>query len=135
MRTRGFTLIELLVVIAIIGILATLVVATVTIGQRKSRDARRLSDITSIQAALSLYATTNFYPISVATTTITGSDPVSTVLRNAGTMNAVPSDPVGGTYTYTYSSNATGNKYWLSFCQETSANQTYPQGCSNTVSQ
>lgn len=136
MHKRGFTLTELLVVIAIIGILASLVVATVTIGQRKSRDARRLADVAEIQRALALYATSSFYPISaVASTTFTGSDAVSVILRNAGTINAVPADPVPSTYSYTYRTNATGNQYWISFCQEGSWNRPYVAGCSNTVTQ
>jgi prepilin-type N-terminal cleavage/methylation domain-containing protein len=55
MSARGFTLIELLVVIAIIGVLATVVLASLNTARRKSRDARRLSDIKQIQLALELY--------------------------------------------------------------------------------
>lgn len=51
----GFTLIELLVVIAIIGVLASIVLASLNTARRKSRDARRISDIKQIQLALELY--------------------------------------------------------------------------------
>jgi prepilin-type N-terminal cleavage/methylation domain-containing protein len=52
---RGFTLIELLVVIAIIGVLASVVLASLNSARRKSRDARRVADIKQIQLALELY--------------------------------------------------------------------------------
>ncbi len=52
---KGFTLIELLVVIAIIGILASIVLASLNTARKKSRDARRVADIKQIQLALELY--------------------------------------------------------------------------------
>ena len=54
-RRGGFTLIELLVVIAIIGILASIVLASLNSARQKSRDARRIADIKQIQLALELY--------------------------------------------------------------------------------
>ncbi|MBL4644784.1 MAG: type II secretion system protein [Candidatus Pacebacteria bacterium] len=53
-KQRGFTLIELLVVIAIIGMLSSVVLASLNSAREKSRDARRLSDIRQIQTALEL---------------------------------------------------------------------------------
>jgi prepilin-type N-terminal cleavage/methylation domain-containing protein len=52
---RGFTLIELLVVIAIIGLLASVVMASLNSARAKARDVRRLSDMQTIQKALELY--------------------------------------------------------------------------------
>lgn len=58
-KARGFTLIELLVVIAIIGILSSVVLASLNSARAKARDARRLSDLHQIRNALELYASDN----------------------------------------------------------------------------
>ena len=58
-RTRGFTLIELLVVIAIIGMLSSVVLASLNTARAKARDARRVSDLKQMQLALELYYDSN----------------------------------------------------------------------------
>jgi len=62
-HNRGFTLIELLVVVAIIGILSSVVLASLNSARAKGRDARRLSDMRQVQIALEMYYDSNgFYP-------------------------------------------------------------------------
>lgn len=51
----GFTLIELLVVISVIGILATVIVTSLSGARVKSRDAKRIADLKNIQLALQYY--------------------------------------------------------------------------------
>lgn len=58
-ESRGFTLIELLVVIAIIGILSSVVLASLNGARKKGRDARRISDLKQIQLALEMYYDSN----------------------------------------------------------------------------
>lgn len=53
---RGFTLIELLVVIAIIGILSSVVLASLNSAREKARDVQRAKDFQGIRSALELYA-------------------------------------------------------------------------------
>lgn len=54
MKQNGFTLIELLVVIAVIGILASVVMASLTSARVKSRNTRRSSDIVQLRNAFNL---------------------------------------------------------------------------------
>ena len=54
---KGFTLIELLVVIAIIAILSVVVILTLNPAEllRQARDSNRISDLSTLKSALSLY--------------------------------------------------------------------------------
>jgi len=95
-KHKGFTLIELLVVIAIIGILSSVVLASLNTAREKSRDAKRVSDIKQIQLALELYFDSNsYYPQSIA------------ALATAGFLPATPLDPLNtGNYTYKYATQS-----------------------------
>lgn len=57
--SKGFTLIELLVVIAIIGILSSVVLASLNSARVKGRDAKRVSDLSQVKLALELYFDSN----------------------------------------------------------------------------
>ena len=90
-KNKGFTLIELLVVIAIIGILSSVVLASLNTARQKGRDARRISDIKQLQLALELnYDAAQTYPTALSTlvtntyiSSIPG-DPSSTVACTTG---------------------------------------------------
>ena len=91
-KDAGFTLIELLVVIAIIGMLASIILASLNSARIKSRDARRLADLKQVQTALELYySDNNTYP-----TTASGGTTVTSALGTTlapSYIQTVPKDP------------------------------------------
>src|ERR1035437_851165 len=78
---RGFTLIELLVVMSIVGVLATTVIMTLNPAEliAQSRDAVRISDLSTIDSALGIYQTDviggTFGSSTVVYTSLPDSDP------------------------------------------------------------
>lgn len=123
----GFTLIELLVVISIIGVLASIVLASLNNARRKSRDARRITDIKQLQLALELYfdgVGASNYPAASATcnaTTFYGLE----ALSSNGYIPQIPVDPLGGAtpcYRYAAASSGTRSTYHLGTTLEDTAN-------------
>jgi prepilin-type N-terminal cleavage/methylation domain-containing protein len=59
-QNKGFTLLELLIVVAIIAILALIVIIVLDPAEtlKKSRDAQRLADMTTLKTAIGVYTTT-----------------------------------------------------------------------------
>lgn len=54
-KSKGFTLIELLVVIAIIGLLSSIVLASLNSAREGARDAQRIANVRQVMMALELY--------------------------------------------------------------------------------
>lgn len=131
-HSKGFTLIELLVVIAIIGLLASIVVASLSSVQAKARDARRMEDIDAFRKALTIYSSdAGVYPIVTSTSTLTPTTTPGTTLISAGTISTIPRDP--SIYQYSYVSDSTGTTYSINFCLETSSIRNFSQGCGNYI--
>ena len=111
MKKNGFTLMELLVVIAIIGILSSIVIASMTSARQKARDTKRVSDIKTLQLALALYAdaNSNHYPNALANLATTY-------------IPAIPTPPTGGSYSYAaLGSGASCTSYHLGAVLETNS--------------
>lgn len=127
-KVKGFTLIELLVVISIIGLLSSVVLASLNSARVKARDAKRQSDMQQILTALNLYHDTyGCIPnVTGSTCGVAGGGAYSqsnvggwdyssqgggfmTFLQTAGLFPTVPVDPLNtmtgdnnGGYAYRY---------------------------------
>lgn len=94
-KRAGFTLLELLVVISLIGLLVAIGSVSYTTAQKKSRDARRKSDMKAVQNGFEqFYAENTRYP--------------KTSGEGGGAMvGGLPSDPKNsGSYVYTLNYDA-----------------------------
>jgi len=114
---KGFTLIELLVVIAIIGILSSVVLASLNTARRKSRDARRMADLQQIKLAAELYFDAN------------GSEYPADIYAASGSLSpeyigSVPTDPTGGEYAYNLATSTTDYCLGAALEDETAAAST-----------
>jgi len=93
-NSRGFTVIELLVVIAVIGILAGIGLTSLASSRGKARDARRMSDLSTIRLGLALYYDENeHYPIPVAGITA-GDGPDLSNTTDSGTIFSEVDNPL-----------------------------------------
>src|SRR3989344_4702360 len=101
---KGFTLIELLVVISIIGLLSSVILASLNSARAKARDSQRVQSIHQVQTALELYYDDNgFYPLtSSGAITFPTTTPLD-VLTSALTpsyISKIPASPSGTAYSY-----------------------------------
>jgi prepilin-type N-terminal cleavage/methylation domain-containing protein len=122
-KDKAFTLIELLVVIAIIGILAGMVLVSMSGARSKARDARRLSDMRQLVSAQEMYYGENdSYFISA-----TYPDSIGTYL------SATPNDPSGGTAAYgTIDNTGTDEEVFFCYFAELENPNITANGCGNT---
>lgn len=136
MRATRTRTTEALAVVAVAALVIACLLYFVFAIRPASRDSKRIADVRDIQRMIALYASGGgAYPIVIATTTLTGADPVSQALIAASGLssNEFPRDPLSPRYEYTYTSNDRGNDYQIFFCLETDAIANYPRGCDNVI--
>ena len=132
--SRGFTLIELLVVIAIIGILSSVVLASLNSARAKARDAKAKSELAQVRTALNFYLDkfgTMPTPISVP---VSPEGPafldIAQQLVTAGFLSSVPQAPANHTYAYyNYGPGSIGGLLVTSLESATPQTQPYPGTC------
>lgn len=116
---RGFTLLELLIVIAIIAILSVILVLVLNPAEtlKKSRDAQRISDLSTVKTALGLILTASSTPYLDASSngTCNGGGGTETVYLSASGFTGVPSGfgALGGTGSTTALSGGVNGTGWI----------------------
>jgi len=88
-KSKGFTLIELLVVIAIIGILAGIVLVSLSGARDRAKDARIISDMNQVRSAAQIWESNNGTYSGFSTTTGASSDAAlkADIVAQGGTYN------------------------------------------------
>jgi prepilin-type N-terminal cleavage/methylation domain-containing protein len=103
----GFTLIELLVVVAIIALLSSIALIALVSARQKSRDAKRLGDMTQMMNALEIYYTYNKgYPGAIA------GEPDALKPTFVATIPKAPSPPDGDCDTTANPFGVNANTYY-----------------------
>jgi prepilin-type N-terminal cleavage/methylation domain-containing protein len=100
---KGFTLIELLIVIAIIGILASIVLVSLSSARQKARTSTKQAELKQILTAVQVYhSNTGLSPVNATPGSWCqiASGGCLQELITSGTISALPVSPDSGVYYY-----------------------------------
>ena len=135
MYKKGFTLIELLVVISIIGLLSSVVFASLNSARARARDSKRIAEMKQVQIAMQLYYDKNgFFPADNGNsdTKIRFTGMISSLVAE-GFLSTTPTDPSGnGGYGYHYANYGAGppaGALIVARLEAPSQAQPYPGSC------
>ena len=111
---NGFTCVEILVVILVAGLLATIIIRSLTGASDKAKRTQARADMAELKKALDRYYTDNgYYPTTDQGLRALGTPPTSGILPlvyySGGYVERLPKDPWGNPYFY----QNDGNSYVL----------------------
>jgi type II secretion system protein G len=132
-HSAGFTLIELLVVVAIIGLLSSVVLASLNTARGKARDAKAKEEFHSLQQALAFYYDKyGKYPNETPVTTNMWTDnfnSMATQLVTEKFLSAVPVAPANHSYNYYNYGGTIGGLLVTNLETVTAQTAAYPGTC------
>ena len=129
-KNKGFTLIELLVVIAIIGILASVVLASLNSARTKGSDAAIKSNLANMRAQAAMYYDTNSkynttdgtaVTCSVATDGTQSPNPCTALFSDATILNGMKAAASASGAAVIGNTNTTGTNWAISATLKTTA--------------
>ncbi|MCL5667000.1 MAG: type II secretion system GspH family protein [Patescibacteria group bacterium] len=127
-NNKGFTLIELLVVVAIISLLTSIALISLMSARQKSRNTKRLADMTSMNTALELFFAANRgYPDT------NNGVPAGLIPHYASTLPAAPTPADGACATLTHAAGACGDTGQPPCDIPSNTYYYFPQGTSYTL--
>ena len=110
-KRGGFTLIELLIAVTIIGILGAAGLAYYGTSQARARDAKRQTDLSSLQSSLELYYAETFAYPSTGGSWRDLSPALGVLVPTY--IKLMPADPKGSAPAYRYREVSSGQGYCL----------------------